>query len=340
MAVVKKRPAPKAVEHANNVDQAVSDGAEGLALATVPERQYYDSYISREVNGVLDMDVLKYAFTNGINVLISGPTGPGKTSLLLAYAARSQKRFYSVASNLALDPSQMFGKWGMGADGKFHWYDGGVTDIVRNGGVLLINEVNFLSDRIAPVLYELLDKRREITLLDHKGEKIRAHRPGCWCDLDAKECQRRWVLIVADMNPDYSGTRPLNHAFRNRFAIQLDWDYDPAIEARLVKSTTLREIVERIRKHPNIDTPVPTNAMVEFEKIARDLSVDWAVSNFISHFSPDEQPAIKGAIDILGTELKDDFAPELPGAEDWDQYAGDNGAWIDEDVSDDQDEWF
>jgi MoxR-like ATPase len=37
------------------------------------------------------------------------------------------------------------------------------------------------------------------------------------------------------MNPDYIGTTPLNYAFRNRFDIQIPWDYDDAVEEKLIE---------------------------------------------------------------------------------------------------------
>lgn len=244
--------------------------------------------------------------------------------------------FYSVASNLALDPSQMFGKMGVKDDGSFGWFDGGVTDVVRHGGVILVNEVNFMSPRIAPVMYELFDKRREITLLDHKGEKIRAHRPGCWCALPAKECRSRWVLIVADMNPDYAGTMQINVAFRNRFSIQFVMDYDPKVEEQLVRSTVLREIVTSIRAQNGrtVDTPVSTNMMMEFERLVAGLNLKWAIANFVNHFAMHERAAVQGAFDMRFKDLEEDFKPEPEGAKDWNQFEGRNAEWIDDEDED------
>lgn len=310
------------------------------SMAAVPDRQYAREYISREIDGVRDLDVLTYAFQKAMNVLIYGPTGPGKTSMVLAWAARNGKRFYSVASNLALDPSQMFGKMSVKDDGTFGWFDGGVTEIVRTGGVILINEVNFMPPRIATVLFELLDKRREISLLDHKGEKVRAHRPSCWCDLPAKECEARWVLVVADMNPGYAGTSQLNAAFRNRFPVQFEIDYNPLVEEKLVFSSTLRKIVTAIRTQVGrtVDTPVTTNMMMEFETIATGMGVAWAVTNFVNHFDTEERDAIRAAFNADLSDLEDDFKPEAPAAAAWNQFEGKNADWMEDGEDEDDDD--
>jgi MoxR-like ATPase len=334
----RRRPLERKVRPTAHADTAALDEeAKAMPtvtrLANVPEQRYYEEYISREIEGVLDMDVLKLAYESAYNVLIYGPTGPGKTSMVLAFAAREKLPFYSVASNIALDPSQMFGKMGVTDNGQFAWFDGGVTDLVRYGGVLLINEVNFMSNRVAPVLYELFDKRREITLLDHNGEKLRAHRPDCWCDLPRAECKKHWILIVADMNPGYQGTVEMNTAFRNRFPIQFEVNYNPLVEEKLVSSSVLRDIVTKIRAQVGrtLETPVTTNAMVEFEKIARSsFGVKWAVSNFVNHFDNDEKAIVKSVFDTLMNDLLEDFKPEPPGAELWNQFEGANAMWMED----------
>jgi hypothetical protein len=319
------------VRHEDPIPEAIAKANAHNEVASIPEARYAAEYISRQIDGRDDFDWLDYAMEHGDNVLLYGPTGPGKTSFILAFAAKKRKRFYSVASNIALDPSQMFGKWGQDENGNFVWYDGGVTDIVRHGGVLLINEVNFLSDRIAPVLYELFDKRREISLLDHKGEKIRAHRPNCWCDSPGENaCRSRWVLIVADMNPGYQGTRPLNFALRNRFAIQLPWDYDPNVEAKLVKSQTLLTVATEARKliGTRLRTPIATNMLQEFQRFANDFDVHTAVNVFSNHFDTEERPIIKGVFDNLMNGLENDFKPDI--SKGWNQFDGVRDKWLDQ----------
>src|SRR5207245_6650598 len=43
-----------------------------------------------------------------------------------------------------------------------------------------------------------------------------------------------WVF-VGTANPDYIGTRPLNTAMRDRFNLKLTLDYDPIVEAKILK---------------------------------------------------------------------------------------------------------
>lgn len=286
-----------------------------VQLAEIPDANYVDRYIGRAFEGITDFELFGYAMEHGQNVLLEGPTGPGKTMSVKAFAAKHKLRFYSVPSNVGVEPSQMFGKYipDESVPGSFIWQDGGVTDVVRNGGVLLINEINFMPPRVATALFGLLDDRREIVLLDHRGEVVRAHRGkgalgGCWCLLASADCDQRRVLVVGDLNPDYLGTSPLNLALRNRFGIQLDWDYDPNVEKQLVKSSTLLNVIatnmRKGLKEGAFTTPVSTNMLMEFEKVASQFGIALAVRIFVNHFQADERQAVKTVFDGVQSNLE------------------------------------
>ena len=328
-------------------------------VAEVPDKGILDGYISRKVSvggkDISEFEALDAAYKYMWNVLIEGPTGPGKTTAIQAWCALRGLRFGAVSSNAGAEPTQLFGKWNPDESGKnaFVWQDAVVTDLFRFGGVLLVNEANFLPERVATVLFGPTDNRRALTLMDHNGEVIKAHRPTvtkwiggkyidipCWCDLSAKECRKRWVLIVADMNPDYEGTRPLNKAFRNRFAMQLVFDYDPEVEAQLVRSESLRNAARDLRKSDEYETPVATNMLIEFEQIAEALGVDFAITNFVNHFAADERPPAKVVIDAYKVNIEYELSEADDDDDDDDDDAddGDNDAPIE--VEDEEFNWL
>lgn len=267
---------------------------EEKGLASVPDPSVAESYIGRTFSGRTEFEIFDAALKAKMNVLIEGPTGPGKTTACRAYSAARELPFYSIPSNVGIEPSQLFGKYIPDGDGGFAWIDGPVTNLVRHGGVLLINEVNFMPERVATVLFGLLDGRREITLLDHQGETIKAHDN---------------LLVMADMNPGYNGTRPLNEAFRNRFSIQLFWGYDPEVEKRLIQSASLRQVMSDLRVQVDSGlyvTPVSTNMGMEFEAIAKALGLDFAISNFVTHFQVEERESITKVLEANRAKLEQD----------------------------------
>jgi len=279
----------------------------------VPDPAFGRRYISRKVRGMEDMSLLEYAHQNAINVLLQGDTGAGKTALGRAYAALNGMNYYSLPCDVSIDPSALFGKIFPTTEGTFEWIDGPVTELVRYGGVFNISEVNFMPPRIAASLYSLLDSRRELPLLANKGEIIRPHQPDCWCDLDSDECESMWLLIIADMNPQYRGTMDLNAAFKNRFPIKVSWGYERAVEEKLVRSRVLLDIADKMREQVGVDirTPVATNMLVDFERLAEGISLDFAVGNFLAAFEPSEQGAIKNVFDLNMSELKREHAQAL-----------------------------
>lgn len=298
-------------------------------IASVPDPSIADKYVGRTIGVSTEFEIFDFALARGFNVLLEGDTGTGKTMAAMAYAASKGMHFYSTPNNIGIEPSQLFGKYIPDEDGisLAFWQDGPVTDMVKHGGVLLINEVNFLPPRVATVLFSLLDGRREIALLEHKGEVIKAHPE---------------LLIIADMNPDYIGTQQLNAAFRNRFEIQLDWDYDPNVEASLVKSKTLREFAVNIRKarrKNDVETPTSTNMLIEFEEVVSTLGLKFALANLVQHYSTDDRKAVVEALRTITPNLEADYAklavPEpaatakpKPVSEDWDFVDDDTNKWL------------
>ena len=112
------------------------------------------------------------------------------------------------------------------------------------------------------------------------------------------------------MNPDYEGTRPLNKAFRNRFAIQLNWDYDTKIESQLVQSASLISMANALRAEAakgGFETPISTNMLQEFEEIVESISIDFAIDNFVTHFAADERPAVLQVVKTYRQNIIDDL---------------------------------
>lgn len=280
-------------------DLKVSNGkVPNLArLATIPDKGLAAKYIGRSIGGIQDFDIFRLALRKHWNVLLEGDTGAGKTFAAQAFAASEGVHFYSTPSNVGIDPSQLLGKYipDENGDSIGVWQDGPVTDMIRHGGVLLINEINFLPPRIATVLFSLLDARREIALLDHKGEVIKAHPD---------------LLIIADMNPGYIGTQDLNAALRNRFELQIDWGYDPNVERTLIKSSSLLGFAARVRKSRNdaeMVTPTSTNMLEEFETLALEVGIKFAIANMVQHYDVEDREAVQAVLRTMESNFTSEY---------------------------------
>lgn len=251
----------------------------------IPVGNFGSGYINRTVaGGRLDFDVLDAARREKMNVLIEGPTGSAKTSLVFAYAARENLPVVTVACNGAIDLRALLGGWTPTGEGEFVYSPGDIATVVEHGGILYLDEGNFLPPKIAAVLYALLDGRRTLYLPEAAGSDVPTV-------IEAHED----FFVVTSLNPGYLGTRPLNPAFRNRFTIKLPWGYDPTVEAKLISSASLRELAVSLRDRVtagDLTTPVPTNVLMDFEKLVRVLGYEFAAENFTTNFDPTERPVV------------------------------------------------
>jgi AAA domain (dynein-related subfamily) len=294
---------PVKVEFVQETSQAPSNSQLAYEnMISIPDPKWARDYINRHFeNGLSDFEVYDYALENNLNVLVEGGAGSGKTMSVIAYASARGKRYFNVSSSQGLDPSQLFGRWIPREDGHgYRWQDGAVTLLVRHGGVLLLNEVNFMPERIMTVLYSLLDDRREIQLLDNGGEVIKAH-PN--------------LLIVADMNHGYRGTHELSQANNDRWALKLEFPYDKKIEARLIKSKSLLELARSLREmfdREEIVTPISTRGLVAFQRNAIGLGIDFAITSYVNGFDKEERGAVRLAIETLKVNISRDYGLAVP----------------------------
>ncbi len=264
-----------------------------IVKSLVPDPDILDKYEHRKIGGYTDFEVLDVARALQHNVLLGGPTGSGKSLLFRAYGAHHGVPVATVSCSGASDPATWFGSYRPfpNPDGTpgFVWVDGIVTAVLRSGGVVFFDEVNFLRNDVAAAVHQVL-RERELILLDKGNEVVKASPD---------------TLIVAALNDgdEYGGTNELNAAFANRFAISLSWDYDPDVEARLVVKSEVLELAKVLRnsiEEGAILTPVPTNALIEFEEIAANFDSSFACDVFLNRFRPGERLVVEEQITLLG----------------------------------------
>lgn len=291
---------PKIEQHDRADNVVVFPKRNSIEVAKVPDRKWADTYISRKLEGgISEFELFDSAMTNHENILIRGHAGSGKTMSVLAYASARGLRYYNVSSNVGLEPSHLFGSWIPTESGTFQWQDGAVTSVVRHGGVLLLNEIDFMPERITTILFSLLDDRRQIQLMENGGEIIEAHPE---------------LLIIGDHNPNYRGSRPMNQAWKDRFHHKVEYPYDKAIERKLIPSPTLLEIVDKLRVMADkgeIDTPISTRSLVAFVNNAKLLGIDYGMASYVNGFLDDEKEAVKLVMETAKSGIASDLGLAL-----------------------------
>ena len=114
------------------------------------------SYVGRSISGIEDMEILAVAHKLKHNVILSGPTGSAKTTLVYAYGAKVGLPVININCNGAIDPRALFGGWVPDTNGGYKFVAGDLAMAVMHGGIILINECNFAPAKILAALYGLL----------------------------------------------------------------------------------------------------------------------------------------------------------------------------------------
>jgi len=134
-------------------------------------------------------------------LLLTGPTGCGKTRFVEHMAWRLGRPLVTVACHEDLTAGDLAGRWLLDADGT-RWQDGPLALAARHGAICYLDElVEARSDALV-VVHPLADSRRVLPL-DRKGELLHAHPD---------------FLLVASCNPSYRGLhKTLKPSTRQRF---------------------------------------------------------------------------------------------------------------------------
>lgn len=182
-----------------------------MNVATLPTLPFYEP-----TGG--ECDLFEAAQTNGLPLLLKGPTGCGKTRFVEHMAAKMSKPLYTVACHDDLSAADLIGRYLL-KGGDTIWVDGPLTRAVREGGICYLDEVVEARKDVTVVLHPLTDTRRTL-MIDRKGEELVAPAD---------------FMLVASYNPGYQNVlKRLKPSTRQRF-LSISFDFpEPETELAVV----------------------------------------------------------------------------------------------------------
>ncbi|MFP4029676.1 MAG: AAA family ATPase [Candidatus Brocadiia bacterium] len=152
-------------------------------------------------------------------MLLVGPTGVGKSTLIEQLAARLNWPVVRVAASGGLTEADLLGEWTV-RDGETVFNYGFLPRAMRMGAICLIDEIDGMEPSVAFSIHQLMEDHGKLVLLQNGGEIIEpdpSFRLVCTAN----------TLGHGDETGLYTGTRVLNAAFLDRFASVMRMGYLP-----------------------------------------------------------------------------------------------------------------
>lgn len=184
-------------------------------VAEVPKDVKYEDWNNA-------IDILKKAYEAKLFVLIIGPKGTGKTTLVRKFAEVINKPLYSINFSLRTKESHLVGTTVL-QDGCTKFVPGIIPRSMQEGAILYLDELNAAEADVLLRLDEALDDRRELVLKE-AGEVFRVKAHPDW-------------FVIATINPlSHTGTKELPPQLLSRFPIRIYFDYPPIdIEKKIIR---------------------------------------------------------------------------------------------------------
>jgi MoxR-like ATPase len=226
---------------------------------------------ARVVGRQRELELVLAALAAGRHVLLEGPPGTGKSTLLRAVADEMQLGFAFVEGNAELTPARLIGHFDPSrvlAEGYSPdvFVDGPLVTALRDGALLYIEEINRIPEETLNVLVTVMSERE--LHIPRLGRVVAAHG----------------FRLVAAMNPfDAVGTARISSAVYDRVcrlavgyqdaqdegAVVLreaaTGDTDAAWVAKVV------EVVRRTRTHPDLRIGSSVRGAIDTTLVASSL---------------------------------------------------------------------
>jgi len=168
-------------------------------------------------SGMTDIQFLRRARAGGLHrrmfVLLGGPPGCGKTAGVEAAFGDDLITFQGTGESEVAD---LKGAWSK-VNGEYIWTDGPLIRAMKEGKVLLLDEVTRPEARVIATVYPAMDGRAAVTLTEHLNETIVA-RDGFW--------------VVGAHNPDLPGCT-LDEPLQSRFTLPVSVSTDYTVAETL-----------------------------------------------------------------------------------------------------------
>ncbi|MCZ7526805.1 MAG: CbbQ/NirQ/NorQ/GpvN family protein [Acidimicrobiia bacterium] len=252
-----------------------------------------------------EMDVFSAAFERTLPVMLTGPTGCGKTTFVQEMADRLGRPCVTVSCHDDLTTADLVGRF-LVFGGDVEWHDGPLTGAMRDGAICYLDEVVEARRDTLALLHSVTDQRRTL-FVDRRRETVEA---------------AEGFMLVASYNPRGRGAfKELRPSLRQRF-VTIPMEYlpperetellvarttvGPASAERLVRlATALRsEAVEAV-----VDPPSTRSLVLAAELLVAGVDERDAIETAILSPLASDRGVEDALRDLVRAALPDDAVP-------------------------------
>src|SRR3989339_107177 len=181
----------------------------------VPVNDGQSQYTPKTAGKFIDHeDILKtlaVGVRDNLPILLIGESGTGKTSAIRYLANQTGNGLRRVNLNGGTTADELVGRLLINDKGTY-WVDGVLTEAMRKGEWIVLDEINAALPEVLFVLQSVLDDDGYLVLTE-KDDKEIVHK------------HKDFRLFATCNPPDYAGTKELNKALLSRFAICIHADF-------------------------------------------------------------------------------------------------------------------
>ena len=223
----------------------------------------------------------------GLPVLLTGPTGSGKTKLAEQVAEATGRRFAAISCSEGMSEGQLLGYLlPIGDAGRFEYVQSQLVDFVENGGVFLQDELDSANPNVMMVTQSLLANGFMSVPQRYNNPSVKAHQ-----DFSFIGCAN---TMGEGSDLDYTARNKLDKATLDRFACSKVFiDYDRELEREIVTDSEVLEWGHNLRDKiasVGVERTVSTRNMIHMTQLKRaGETMDEIVRDFTMSWSDDEK---------------------------------------------------